>query len=59
MQTAAEWRIVLVIAGSIYLIGAIIYGLCASGEKQQWALEKKNEDLKAYTNQAMDYDSHV
>ncbi|KAH0533702.1 hypothetical protein KQX54_000787 [Cotesia glomerata] len=58
-KTAAEWRIVLVIAGSIYLIGAIIYGLFASGERQQWALEKKNEDLKAYTNQAMDYDSHV
>ncbi|XP_044597056.1 vesicular glutamate transporter 3-like, partial [Cotesia glomerata] len=52
--TASEWRIVFMIAGAVYLIGIIVYGLCASGEQQKWALEKKNDDLKAYTNQALD-----
>ncbi|XP_057337774.1 vesicular glutamate transporter 2.1-like [Microplitis mediator] len=58
-KTAAEWRIVLIIAGTIYLIGAVIYGLFASGERQHWAREKNNDDLKAYSNPALDSDSHL
>ncbi|KAL2725286.1 vesicular glutamate transporter 22 isoform X3 [Vespula squamosa] len=36
-KSATEWRTVFIIAGSVYLIGAIIYGIFASGEKQSWA----------------------
>lgn len=39
-QSADEWKIVFYIASSIYLIGAITYGLCASGELQPWAKPK-------------------
>ncbi|XP_057337776.1 vesicular glutamate transporter 2.2-like [Microplitis mediator] len=45
-KTAAEWRIVLIIAGTIYLFGAVIYGIFASGERQHWAREKNSDDLK-------------
>ncbi|XP_012273084.1 vesicular glutamate transporter 2 [Orussus abietinus] len=38
-KSAAEWRIVFIIAGSIYLVGAVIYGVFASGERQPWADE--------------------
>ncbi|XP_006813909.1 vesicular glutamate transporter 1-like [Saccoglossus kowalevskii] len=35
--TAAEWQQVFYIAAAMYLIGAIIYGIFASGELQPWA----------------------
>lgn len=38
--SADEWKIVFYIASSIYLIGAITYGLWASGELQPWAKPK-------------------
>ncbi|XP_034941000.1 vesicular glutamate transporter 3-like [Chelonus insularis] len=57
--TAAEWRIVLIIAGSVYLFGTIVYGLCASGERQKWAEDPKKKDLRAYSNPALDVDSHL
>lgn len=43
-QTAAEWNTVFVITAAIYLVGAVIYGLFASGELQPWAKKPKNEN---------------
>ncbi|XP_034941091.1 vesicular glutamate transporter 2.2-like [Chelonus insularis] len=60
--TAAEWRIVFLIAGAIYLIGALIYGIFASGELQKWSKNsdiEKNEDSHAYSNRALDVDTHM
>ncbi|CAH1796872.1 unnamed protein product [Owenia fusiformis] len=35
--TADEWRIVFYIASGIYIVGAIVFGIFASGERQHWA----------------------
>lgn len=58
LQTPEEWRIIFIIASGIYLIGAVIYGLYASGEIQSWAdNEKKGEESKkSYDNPAMEVD---
>ncbi|XP_033219220.1 vesicular glutamate transporter 2.2 isoform X2 [Belonocnema kinseyi] len=56
-KTAAEWRIVFIIAGSVYLIGAVIYGLFASGDKQPWADDTKKERGTAYENAAMEVET--
>ena len=32
----AEWRSVFYICGSFLLLGCIVFGLFASGEKQEW-----------------------
>ena len=37
LQTASEWQVVFLITAAVYLIGAVLYGLLASGEKQDWA----------------------
>ncbi|XP_022913696.2 sialin isoform X1 [Onthophagus taurus] len=46
--TKEEWQIVFYITSGIYLFGCVIYGLCASGERQHWAMgnvqEKQNEN---------------
>lgn len=34
---AGQWQIVFYIAAGIYLYGAIVYGLLASGTRQKWA----------------------
>lgn len=57
LQSAAEWRIVFIIAGAVYLIGAIVYGLYASGEKQSWAEESNEESKRSYDNPAMEIDN--
>ncbi|XP_013392278.1 vesicular glutamate transporter 3 [Lingula anatina] len=36
-KLASEWRIVFYISAAIYLLGAVVFGLCASGERQDWA----------------------
>ncbi|XP_023222826.1 sialin-like [Centruroides sculpturatus] len=36
-KTQEEWKTVFFIAAGIYFVGAIFYGLFASGEKQNWA----------------------
>ncbi|XP_034940999.1 vesicular glutamate transporter 2.2-like [Chelonus insularis] len=54
--TAAEWRIVLIIAGVVYIFGALVYGLLASGEKQKWADYTTNKSLHAHSNLAFDVD---
>ncbi|XP_063821196.1 sialin-like [Ostrinia nubilalis] len=38
-KTAEQWRIVFFISSIIYLIGAIIYGIFCSAEKQHWVVE--------------------
>lgn len=50
------------IAGSVYLIGAVIYGLFASGERQSWAVEPKKESVEnvtSYDNRALEVDSNL
>ncbi|XP_044004830.1 vesicular glutamate transporter 2.2-like [Aphidius gifuensis] len=43
-KSPASWRIVFIIAGIIYLVGAVIYSLFASGEKQKWADDENITD---------------
>ncbi|XP_051167950.1 vesicular glutamate transporter 2.2 [Leptopilina boulardi] len=56
-KTASEWRVVFIISGLIYLIGATIYGIFASGEKQPWADNSKKEKVSAYENTAMEIET--
>lgn len=59
-QSAEQWKIVFYIASSVYLAGAITYGLCASGEVQPWAETKKDEkehqEPHVYDNKALQRD---
>jgi len=32
-----EWRKVFLVTAAVYAVGALLYGLLASGEKQPWA----------------------
>lgn len=65
-KTKEEWKVVFYIAASIYLVGAVIYGIFASGEKQPWAFEPVNpkdaeENKKSehsYDNKAMQLDKN-
>lgn len=34
---SGQWQIVFYIAAGVYLFGAVIYGLFASGNRQKWA----------------------
>ncbi|EEB16556.1 sialin, putative [Pediculus humanus corporis] len=36
-KTQEEWQVVFYISSAIYLVGAIFYGIFASGEEQSWA----------------------
>jgi ACS family sodium-dependent inorganic phosphate cotransporter len=62
-QSASEWQIVFYIASAIYLVGAVVYGLCASGEVQKWAMVEERTDNKGhkedqcYSNRAMESDA--
>jgi hypothetical protein len=56
-QSASEWQVVFYIASAIYLVGAVVYGLCASGDVQKWAMEKdrpENKEDQCYSNRAME-----
>ncbi|KAL0266390.1 UNVERIFIED_CONTAM: hypothetical protein PYX00_008943 [Menopon gallinae] len=55
-KSAEEWTKVFYIASSVYLVGAITYGLFASGEKQPWASddEEDNKREHTYENKGMD-----
>jgi hypothetical protein len=51
---------VFYIASAIYLVGAVVYGLCASGDVQKWAMEKdmtENKEDQCYSNKAMESDA--
>ncbi|XP_015174625.1 PREDICTED: sialin isoform X2 [Polistes dominula] len=58
-KSATEWRTVFIIAGTVYLLGAVIYGIFASGEKQSWADDtlKKQSVKKVYDNPGLEIDS--
>jgi ACS family sodium-dependent inorganic phosphate cotransporter len=59
-QSASEWQMVFYIGSAIYLVGAVVYGLCASGEVQKWAIDEYRPDNKedqCYTNTAMESDA--
>ena len=46
------------IASLVYLIGAIIFGLFASGEKQPWAMSSvKDKSDKAYDNPGLEVEN--
>jgi len=36
-KTEEEWREVFLVTAAVYAVGALLYGLLASGEKQPWA----------------------
>jgi len=64
-RTVEQWQYVFYIASTIYLVGAIFYGLFASGERQPWAIdkehtppEKRKPNNHIYDNKAMS-DDHV
>jgi hypothetical protein len=51
---------VFYIASAVYLVGAVVYGLCASGEVQKWAMVEDRTDDKedqCYSNRAMESDA--
>ena len=59
-QSASEWQIVFYIASGVYLLGAVVYGLCASGEVQSWAVQRAGNDKEeehCYANRAMETDT--
>ena len=37
LQTQEEWQYVFLITAGVYLVGGIMYGLLASGERQDWS----------------------
>ena len=37
-DSSADWQIVFYLAACIYAVGAVMYGLMASGDVQGWAL---------------------
>lgn len=69
LQTAAQWRIVFFISSAIYVLGAIVYFVCCSGERQPWvrdaeppAFDTDNASVttspdsnRGYENKAMDH----
>jgi ACS family sodium-dependent inorganic phosphate cotransporter len=62
VQQASEWQIVFYIASAIYLVGAIIYGVFASGERQSWAKDtlqivRTVKSEQCYSNSAIEVDS--
>lgn len=44
-HTDLEWKIVFIINGVMYLLGAIFYIVFGSGEKQSWASDRKYNNL--------------
>ncbi|XP_068630357.1 vesicular glutamate transporter 1 isoform X2 [Battus philenor] len=66
-KSAEQWRIVFFISSAIYLVGAIVYGLLCSAEKQPWVVENDSDasfdtdgasvttTRGGYDNKAMDH----
>ncbi|XP_034239075.1 vesicular glutamate transporter 1 [Thrips palmi] len=63
-KTPSQWRTVFMISSSIYLAGALIYGIFASGERQPWADDtpsnkstfnkKPGTRTRGHTNEALE-----
>lgn len=34
---AGQWQIIFYVAAGIYVMGAVVYGIFASGDRQKWA----------------------
>ncbi|CAH1368173.1 hypothetical protein MTP99_009511 [Tenebrio molitor] len=57
-QTAEQWRIVFYTVSSIFLLGAVVYGIFASGEVQPWTFEVQlghnisREDTHGHINES-------
>ena len=47
-QPDLEWKIVFIINGVIYLLGAIFYIVFSSGEKQSWSSDRKYSNLSQH-----------
>ena len=61
-QTAGEWQIVFFITSAIYLVGAVVYGIFASGERQSWAIEEQSvegteKSEQCYSNSALEMET--
>ena len=63
-QTPEEWRTVFLITAGVYAMGALLYGLLASGEKQDWAdgdiaglldVEKEKNEFYSYNEKDYSY----
>jgi hypothetical protein len=58
LQTAEQWRIVFYTVSSIFLLGAVVYGIFASGEVQPWTFEVQlghnisREDTHGHINES-------
>ena len=42
-KEASEWQTVFYITASVYAVGALTYGLFASGERQPWAVASSDD----------------
>ena len=56
-NTVEAWQTVFYISAAIYGVGAILYGLMASGREQKWALEEYSL-LSNHDNSNNDQDKH-
>jgi len=60
-RTPEEWRTVFLITAGVYAMGALLYGLLASGEKQEWAdgdaslLDAEKEKDEIYSKDDREY----
>ena len=45
VKLASEWHTVFYITAGVYLLGALVYALGASGERQPWAIPKPKYQL--------------
>ncbi|XP_044011916.1 vesicular glutamate transporter 1-like [Aphidius gifuensis] len=58
-KSADEWKIVLMIVGIIHLMGALIYGTFASGERQKWAIDLNKQESRRKFLQTQDTDDNA
>ncbi|KAJ1528764.1 hypothetical protein ONE63_007151 [Megalurothrips usitatus] len=57
-KTPSQWRTVFMISSAIYLIGALIYGTFASGERQPWAKEQFSDLVDKARKQRLERSGH-
>jgi len=58
-RTQEEWQYVFLITAGIYLLGAIFYGLMASGERQSWSRIPGENDEYHYAETVTETESIV
>nr|CAD7580819.1 unnamed protein product [Timema californicum] len=59
-QSAEEWNIVFYLAGAMFLVGALVFLVFGSGERQSWADQQHHPDditQFCYTNSELSDDS--